>query len=186
MGLLAQLWLPILLSAVFVFVASSILHMVIRAWHGPDYKGFANESEVGSAIRSGNAVRGMYMIPYCTPDAMKTPEAAEKFRNGPVALVYLRNPGTPNMGAFLGQWFAFCVVVAFLCALLAVHVLAPGADHRLVFHVVGLAAFLGHALGPVPNAIWWGQPWRSAIKHIIDGLIYAIITGLTFSWSWPG
>ena len=185
MGLLAQLWLPIVLSAVFVFIASSILHMVIRAWHGPDYKGFANESEVGAAIRSGNASAGMYMIPYCTPDAMKTPETAEKFRQGPVGLVYLRNAGPPNMGPFLGQWFAFCLVVAFLCALLAVHVIARGADHRLVFHVIALAAFLGHALGPIPNAIWWGQPWRSAIKHVIDGLIYAIVTGLTFSWLWP-
>ncbi len=186
MGMLAQLWLPIVLSAVFVFIASSILHMVIRAWHGPDYKGFANESEVGAAIRSGNAAAGMYMIPHCTPEAMKSPDTVAKFRQGPVGLVYLRNPAPPQMGAFLGQWFAFCIVVAFLCALLAVHVIARAADHRIVFHVVGLAAFLGHGLGPIPNAIWWGQPWRSAIKHVVDGLVYAIVTGLTFGWLWPG
>ena len=185
MGLLAQLWLPIVLSAVFVFVASSILHMVIRAWHGPDCKGFANESEVGAAMRAGNAQAGMYMIPYCTPEAMKSPETADKFRQGPVGIVYLRSPGQPNMGVYLGQWFGFCLVVSFLCALLAVHVIAPAADHRLVFHVIGLAAFMGHALGPIPSAIWWGQPWGGAIKHVIDGLIYAIVTGLTFAWLWP-
>src|SRR5262244_3387163 len=100
MGLLAHLWLPIVLSAVFVFIASSILHMVIRAWHGPDCKGFSNEAEVGAAIRAGNASAGMYLLPYCTPDSMKTPEMAEKLRQGPVGIVYLRNPGMPNMGKF--------------------------------------------------------------------------------------
>jgi len=185
MGVLAQLWLPIVLSAVFVFVASSILHMVIRAWHGPDCKGFTNEAEVGAAMRAGNAGAGMYMIPYCTPEAMKSPETADKFRQGPVGIVYLRDPGQPNMGAYLGQWFVFCLVVSFLCALLAAHVIGPAADHHVVFHVIGLAAFMGHGLGPIPSAIWWGQPWRSAFKHVIDGLIYAIVTGLTFAWLWP-
>ena len=185
MGVLAHLWLPILLSAVFVFIASSILHMVIRAWHGPDCKAFANEADVGAAIRAGNATPGMYLLPYCTPESMKTPEAAEKLRQGPVGIVYLRSPGMPNMGRFLGQWFVFCLVVSLLCALLAAHVIAPAADHHVVFHVIALAALLGHAMGPFPSAIWWGQSWRSAFKHAVDGLIYAIITGLTFSWLWP-
>jgi len=69
--------------------------------------------------------------------------------------------------------------------LLAVHVLAAGADHHRVFHVIALAAFLGYAMGNLPNAIWWGHPWVSTIKHMIDGLIYAILTGLAFCWLWP-
>jgi hypothetical protein len=32
---LASLWLPIVLGAVFVFVASSFVHMVFK-WHTPD------------------------------------------------------------------------------------------------------------------------------------------------------
>ena len=35
---LAALWLPILLSAVIVFVASSLIHMV-SGWHKSDYPG---------------------------------------------------------------------------------------------------------------------------------------------------
>jgi hypothetical protein len=185
MGLLAQLWLPIVLSAVFVFVASSILHMVLKFWHTPDYRGFSNEDEVGAAIRNGNAAAGMYNMPYCTPEKMKDPAMQDKFRQGPIGVFYLRKPGVPNMGTYLGQWFAFCLFVAFLCALLAVHVFGAGADHRRVFHVIALAAFMGHGLGPLPSAIWWGQPWRVAIKHTIDGLIFAILTGLTFAWLWP-
>ena len=48
---LAQLWLPILLSSVFVFFASSILHMVLKFWHMPDYSGFSNEDEVAEKVR---------------------------------------------------------------------------------------------------------------------------------------
>jgi hypothetical protein len=184
--MLAQLWLPILLSGVFVFIASSILHMVLRFWHAPDCKGFTNEDEVGAAMRKGNASAGLYMMPYCTPEAMKDPATAEKFKTGPVAVIYLRKPGPMNMGAFLGQWFVFCLLVSFFCALLAVHALPAGAPHEHVFHLLGLAALLGYAFGVIPDAIWWGHPWRSAIKHIIDGVIYAVITGLTFAWLWPG
>jgi len=185
MGLLAQLWLPMVLSAVFVFVASSILNMVLKFWHTPDYRGFSNEDEVRAAIRNGNADAGMYNVPYCTPERMKDPAMLEKFRQGPNAVVYMRKAGMVNLGVYLGQWFAFCLFVAFLCALLAVHVFGVGADHRRVFHVVSLAALMGHGLGSLPNAIWWGQPWRVAIKYAVDGLIYAIVTGLTFAWLWP-
>jgi hypothetical protein len=76
---LAQLWLPILLSAVFVFIASSILHMVLRFWHGPDCRGFSNEDELRAAMRKGGAGVGMYMVPYCKPEDMKKPETQQKF-----------------------------------------------------------------------------------------------------------
>ena len=182
---LAQLWLPILLSTVFVFFASSILNMVLRFWHAPDYRGFSNEDEVGAAIRKGGATPGMYMLPFCPPEAMKKPETQEKFKTGPVGMLALRQSGSMNMGASLGQWFVFCLLVSFFCALLVAHVLTPGAPFAHVFHVVGLAALMGFAFGPLPNAIWWGHPWSVTIKHMIDGLIYAVITGAMFAWLWP-
>ncbi len=185
MALLAQLWLPILLSAVFVFFASSILHMVLKFWHAPDCHGFSNEDEVGAAIRKGNAAAGLYMIPYCTPETMKNPATPEKFKQGPVGTIFLRQPGPMNMGAYLGQWFVFCLVVSFFCALLVAHALAPGASCARVFHIVAIPALMGYAFGALPNAIWWGHPWGSTIKHVIDGLIYAVITGATFAWLWP-
>jgi len=182
---LAQLWLPILLSGVFVFIASSILHMVLRFWHAPDSKGFSNEDEVGAAMRKGNAAAGLYMIPYCTPEKMKEPAMMEKFKTGPVGVIFLRQPGAMNMGAMLGQWFAFCVLVSFFSAGIAAHTLATGSPAALVFHTIGLAALMGFAFGVIPDAIWWGHPWRSAFKHVIDGVVYAVITGATFAWLWP-
>lgn len=182
---LAQLWLPIVLSAVFVFVASSIVHMVLKFWHAPDCHGFSNEDEVGAAMRKGNAGAGMYMIPYCTPETMKTPEAAEKFRQGPVGTIFLRPPGPMNMGAFLGQWFFYCLIVSLFCAYLGCHVMAAGTPYLNVFRVVGTTAFMAYALGSVPNAIWWGHEWRSQFKYVVDGIVYALLTAGVFGWLWP-
>jgi len=182
---LVQLWLPILLSSVLVFFASSILHMVLKFWHAPDARAFSNEDEIAAAMRKGNPQAGMYMIPYCTPEAMKQAATQEKFRQGPVGTIFLRPAGPMNLGAFLGQWFVFCVIVSVFAAYLAGHVLAPGAPYIRVFRVVGTAAFMAYALGSVPNAIWWGHPWRSQLKHIIDGLIYAALMAGVFGWLWP-
>ena len=51
--------------------------------------------------------------------------------------------------------------------------------------LVGLAALMGYAFGPIPNAIWWGHPWTIAVKHVVDGVIYALVTAATFAWLWP-
>ena len=50
---LSSLWLPILLSAVIVFVVSSIIHMV-SPWHRSDYPKIANEEKVMDALRPLN------------------------------------------------------------------------------------------------------------------------------------
>jgi hypothetical protein len=187
MALLAHLWLPIVLSAVFVFIASSVINMFLKFWHAPDYKGFSNEDDVAAAIRKGNPSAGAYQLPYCSsPEAMKQPQMAEKFKNGPVGMVFLRKPGPMNIGSFLGQWFAFCLLVTFFCALVAVHVFGPGAESARIFHVVGLIALMTFSFGGIPDAIWWSHPWGSTLKYVVDGLIYALITGATFAWLWPG
>ena len=77
---LMQLWLPILLSAVAVFVVSSLVHMVLK-WHAPDYHGFGNEDEVLAAIRKGNPSPGIYMMPFCKDmKDMATPEMQARYR----------------------------------------------------------------------------------------------------------
>ena len=182
---LIQLWLPILLSAVLVFIASSLLHMVLKFWHMPDCRGFSNEDEVRDAMRKGATGPGMYMLPFCKPEAMKQPEMQQKFTQGPNAFVLVRSNGMMNMGAYLGQWFGFCVLVSLFCALLIAHVAEPGAPIPYVFHRVALVAVMGYAFGAIPNAIWWAHPWGSTVKHIIDGVIYALITAATFAWLWP-
>ena len=59
-GILA-LWLPILLSAVIVFVVSSIIHMA-SPWHKNDYPRMPNEDQVRSALRPLAIPPGDYMV----------------------------------------------------------------------------------------------------------------------------
>ena len=60
----SQLLLPILLSAVFVFVASSVIHMVLKL-HNPDYRKLPNEDEVRAALNKGAPPPGQYVLPHC-------------------------------------------------------------------------------------------------------------------------
>ena len=50
MTALSALWVPILLSAVIVFIASAIIHMVLP-WHKGDYLALPNEDQIMSALR---------------------------------------------------------------------------------------------------------------------------------------
>jgi len=182
---LMPFWLPILLSAAFVFVASSVINMALKFWHGPDYRGFSNEDEVAAAIRKGNPAPGVYGIPFCDPSTFKDPAVQEKFRLGPIAKINLSPNGMPNLGKFLGAWFVFCLLVSIACAGLAAHALPPHPGTHVILHTVGLAALLGYSFGEFTNSIWRAQPWIVSIKYMIDGLVYAIITAATFAWLWP-
>ena len=53
---IVTLWLPILVSAVIVFVVSSIIHMVLR-YHSGDYRQLPSEDEVMDALRRFNIPR---------------------------------------------------------------------------------------------------------------------------------
>ena len=185
MGTLSALWLPILLSAVFVFITSSIVHMVLR-YHASDYTRLPDEDAVRAAIRSGSPGPAQYILPYCgTMKEMQTPEMQQKFVEGPVAVLNLRRPGPPSMGPSLAQWFIFSLVVSALVAYVASHSLPPDAPGRNIFRVVGVTAFLAYAAGQIPAAIWMGKPWSVAWKEVFDGVLYAAVTAAAFYWLWP-
>lgn len=184
MAFLGSLWLPILLSAVIVFIASSILHMALP-YHQSDYRKLPEEDKVLDVLRSAGLTRGLYNFPFCTHKEMKTPEAQEKFKRGPVGFVTIFPSGPVHLSKFLGQWFVFCLVIGFFVAYLAWHTVAHGASYLAVFRVVGTAAFLGYGMGSLSNAIWKGQTWSMTIKEVVDGLIYGLLTAGTFGWLWP-
>jgi hypothetical protein len=182
---LGALWLPILLSAVFVFIASSIIHMVLK-YHNRDYTKLPNEDAVRAALRAGNPAPAQYIIPHCADmKDMQSPEMQQKFIDGPVGVLNLKRPGLPSMGPSLGQWFVFCLVVSFFVAYVACHALPTGAEHLKVFQIVGAVGFLAYAAGTIPAAIWMGKPWSVATKEAFDGLIYGLLTAGTFGWLWP-
>src|SRR5205809_192263 len=108
---LTALWLPILISAVFVFVASSILHMVLP-FHRSDYRKLPAEDETMAALRKFNIPPGDYLVPCAgTPKNMSNPEFLEKMNKGPVLHMTVLPSGPPTMGGSLAQWFVYCLVV---------------------------------------------------------------------------
>lgn len=181
---LSALWLPIVLSAVIVFVASSIMHMVLP-YHHSDYKQLPEEDKVLAALRSVGLKRGVYMFPFCSPKDRKSPATAERFKLGPVGMLSVAPNGQPPMGKLLVQWFLYCLVIGFFVAYLTGRTVAPGAHYLVVYRVAGTAGFLAYGLSHLSNSIWKGQTWSMTVKEVIDGLIYGLLTAGTFGWLWP-
>jgi len=182
---LTQLWLPILLSALCVFVASSLIHMVVK-WHASDYKALSNEDEVRAAIRKAAPGPGQYVMPHCADmKDMGKPEMQQKYQDGPVGFLVLNPNGPPAMGSALGKWFAYSVLVAFTAAYLASRTLASGTHYLQVFRVVGAVSFMAYGFGSIQLAIWMGKPWSSAAKDLADALIYGMLSAGVFGWLWP-
>jgi hypothetical protein len=181
---LAALWLPIILSAVIVFIASSIMH-VLLPYHRSDYRQVPQEDKALAALGAVGVSRGLYVFPFGTHKEMNSPEMIEKYKRGPVGMMIIFPSGQPFMPKFLGLWFAYTLLLSFFVAYLAAHTVAPGTNYLAVFRVVGTAAFLTYGLGPLVNVVWKGYPWGFVLKEVIDGFIYALLTAGTFGWLWP-
>ena len=182
---LSALWLPILLSSVIVFVASSIIHMVLP-WHKTDYPKVPDEDRVRNALRPFAIPPGDYMVPRCDDTKeLRTPEFAEKLNQGPVIVMTVLPNGQWSMGRNLGLWFLYCAVVGVFAAYVAGRALPAGASYAHVFQFVGATAFIGYALALWQMSIWYRRAWSTTIKATIDGLIYALLTAGTFGWLWP-
>ena len=180
-----SLWLPILVSAVIVFVASSIMHMVLK-YHSTDMRKLPKEDEIQAALRPFNIPPGDYGLPHAgSMGALKDPAFMEKMKKGPVAIMTVMTSGPPSMGANLVQWFLYCVVVGVFAAYIAGRALGPGAHYLAVFRFAGCVAFTGYALALLQNSIWYKRNWGTTLKSVFDGLVYGLLTAGTFGWLWP-
>ena len=185
MTALTSLWLPILVAAVLVFIASSAIHMFL-GWHKNDYRKMPNEDKAMDSLRPLAVPPGDYVVPHCSgPEEMKSPAFREKMSKGPVLIITVRPNGLPGMGAYLVQWFVFCVVVSIFAVCVASSALPPGTPYLRVFQLVGTSAFMGYAFALWPLSIWYGRSWSTTIKSTVDGLVYGLLTAGTFGWLWP-
>jgi hypothetical protein len=180
-----SLWLPILLSAVIVFVASSLIHMVLR-YHRNDFSRLPSEDEVMESLRRAGVGSGEYVFPFpSSPAMMKDPAYVEKRKRGPAGLLSVMKSGMPSMGPYFAKWFLYCLVVGVFAAYIAGRALAPGAPYREVFRFVACTAFVAYSLALWQNSIWYGRRWTTTLKSNIDGLVYGLLTGGIFGWLWP-
>ena len=182
---LSSLWVPILLSGVIVFAASSIFHMLLP-FHRKDYRRVPAEDDVMAALRPFNLPPGDYVMPLAeSPAGMKSPEFLEKRNKGPVVMMTVMPSGPPAMESTFALWFAYCVVVSLLAAYVGGRAVAPGAPYLEVFRFVGTVAFVGYSVALWQNSIWFKRSWGTTLRSTVDGLIYGLLTAGTFGWLWP-
>ena len=181
---IASLWLPILLSAVAIYLVSTVIHMFL-GYHWNDLRAPAQQDAVLDALRGLNVQPGDYALP--KPDSMKlfrSPEFKAKVERGPLVMMTV-SPGGMAMGKSLGQWFAYLLVVSFCCAYIASRELQAGAQYLAVFRLTGFSAFMGYALALPQASIWYRRNWRMTLVTMFDGLVFAALTGGVFGWLWP-
>ncbi len=182
---LLSLWLPIVVAAVAVFIASSIIHMALP-WHKGDMRQVPKEDEVREALRKFAIPPGDYGVPHA--DSMKegsTPEFVAKMNQGPVLFMSVAKNGMPSMARSFVLWFLYLLVVSKLAAYAASLALPAGAAFLPVFRLTGVVAVAGYSLALLQRPIWYGGSWWATLKSVFDGLVYGLLTAAIFGWLWP-
>jgi hypothetical protein len=180
-----SLWVPILLSAVIVFLVSALFHMVLP-FHKNDVRRFGNEDAVLDALRRLNIPPGEYAAPMpAAGERMNSPAFNEKVKKGPLVILNIAAGMPMSMSKPLALWFVYNVVVSIFAAYIAGRALGPGSHYLEVFRFAGCTAFVGYSLALAQDSIWWRKSWTTTTKNMIDGLIYGLLTAGTFGWLWP-
>lgn len=181
---ITSLLLPILVAAVAVFILSSIVNGVMP-WHKTDFAGLANEDAFIDTLRSLNLPPGDYCVPAPRlADGQRNPDFVDKWAKGPSATMTVIGPSS-SMARYMGQWFAFTLLVAAIAAWVTGSIVRPGSEHHVVFHYSAIITLLSYSLGAWPISIWYHRKWSTAFKGAFDAILYGVATGFVFMWLWP-
>jgi hypothetical protein len=184
MELLIPLWLPILLSAVVVWIISAVVWMALPH-HKRDFIALPDEEGLMEYLRKSGIKPGNYVFPdFRGREAMKSPRVEQALNEGPVG--HLSVWPTPlTMGSKMIATFIVYLVASTLIAYLTRVALPGAAPFAKVFQVAGTAGILAYCFSFIPNTVWFGSYKRTIVASIIDGIIYGLITGAIFAWRWP-
>ena len=185
MNELAGLWIPIVVSAVVVLVASFVSQLIIGRY-AAEWKELPEEEATIEHLQKSGIGPGQYLFPGRSPKSSQDLEETrqQRMNSGPWGTVNIW-ARQPSMGRNLLQSFVFYLVTSFFVAYLATLALEPGAEFSPVFQVTGTAAILAYAFGGIPNAIWFGSHLRSALMDVINGIVHGLLTGTIFGMLWP-
>lgn len=186
MQFLSDLWLPIVVSGIGVFIMSALIWTVLPN-HKTEFSGVTTEDALMDALRSGASAPGRYVVPWMGGggELMKTEEGRAKVAAGPIAYITVQERGLPNMGKMMGFSLVASIVISAFVGYLAWHTIVPGTDYLQVFRITGTATFMAYSLGYISESIWFARPWKSFAINAFDALLYSGITGGVFGWLWP-
>lgn len=181
---LAELWLPIVLTAVLVFIAGAVMWMALPHHH-KDWVGVPGEEALMNTLRANGVKSGQFMFPFlgCGKES-RSEEAKAKMKQSPSGVMIVWD-GMPSMGKAMALTFVFNLVVAALIAYVASIALAPGAAFVDVARVVGTTGLLAYIAGQIPFAIWFRKSGRSVAADVFDGVVYTALAVLAFGFLWP-
>ncbi len=180
---LMSVWLPIVLSAILVFVTSSLIWMVFQ-WHNSDWSKLPDEEGARAALRG--TPPGQYSMPHAASNKdRQDPAWLEKCKEGPAGMMVIFPPGLPTMGKQLTQWMVYCLAISLLVAYVAGAALPAGTAYLKVFQIAGTVGVLAYAGAAAHGAIWFGHTWSRTLKDMLDGLIYGLLSAGVFGSLWP-
>ncbi len=183
MGMLAHLWLPILISAVAVWIASAVAWMAL-GHHQKDQDKLPDEEGLLAAVRSMGIKPGNYGFPHFgSRKECHTPEAKKKWEVGPMGQLSVW--GKISMGRNMVLTFVVYLVVSFLIGYIGSVALKPGASFGQVFQLMGTAGVLAYCFSFIPGGIWFAQKPRALVMCVLDGVAFGLITGAVFAGMWP-
>jgi hypothetical protein len=184
---MVSLWLAILAAAVGVFIASSLVHMVLP-YHRSDMRRLPADKEdaVLDALRRVEVAPGDYGAPHPGSAAgMRDPTFIAKATTGPRVVMTVSAGEAPTMGPYLARWFVYVLVVSACLGLMTWHIAGPGANFGFIFHMAAPIGLLAYG-GALPQmSIWYRRSWATTWKSLLDSAIYGAVTGAAFGWLWP-
>ena len=179
-----SLWLPILVSAIGVFILSSVIHMLL-GYHQNNFKKIPNEDDFLDTVGKLEIPPGEYMYPFCAGHKdMQSEGYMDKLNKGPVGMMTAMPKGPFAMGKNLFNWFIYSLIVGTFSAYIALQSLTAESSFNLVMHTVAIASFAGYALALIQNSVWYSRAWSTTLKFMFDGLVYSLTTGAIFAWLW--
>lgn len=183
MNFVALLWLPILVSAVAVFVLSAASHMLLP-WRRDEFRGIPGHEAIQAVVK--DLPPGQYLFPAgLDPRERGGKEWLARWAAGPSGWLTLVPREPIAMGRNMAQSMLAYLVVSFLTAYLATFALGAAPASFTVFRFVSTLGVLTYATGTSFTSIWYGRPWKAFAADVLDAVVLAFAMAAVFAWLWP-
>jgi hypothetical protein len=168
---IGALWLPILLSAILVFVVTFLLWMV-SPHHRTDWTKLEDRGVMAALKQAGLPPEGQYQF-------NQGRGAVPGEHSGFLILFKSNMPKSLPLSLFHN------LVVSTAVAFVGARLLPPGSSFAEVFVPLAVVGALSYAGAPPANSIWFGRSWSSTLKEMFDGIVYGLVVAAVFAWLWP-
>jgi hypothetical protein len=173
-----ELWMPIVATGIATHIYSTLAWTVLPH-HKPEWTKLPEEDETYQTLERIPA--GQYVFPHASSQQdMQTESFQKKMKSRSGMLVIWPSP--TNMGKAIIQTLVSYLVVAFVIGYLASISLSKGAEFMKVMQFTMTAGLLAHIAAKFPFVFWFR---RRIIMDVLDGVIFALITGAIFAALWP-